>query len=391
MRRARITLITVFLLLLVLPFAQRTLRFVPEVALHGTIQKPERPQLSWSNWWSGKLQQQVEARLNSRIGFRGAAIRTDNQIGLSIFHEAFSKAYDHPVLGRDFFVFEDEYIRAYNGLPRRSDRTLDRLAANVRALQDACDRLHVPFCVIISPSKVETYREFLPDGHVLPDDRRGPTVYAQMKPMLDRHGVRTIDGHLLFAEQKKQSPHLLFAPGGIHWNRYGAQIVLRHAWDLLEQQAGRPFPKIICRTIAESDTPDTADTETDVADLLNAWHVGHGNWKYPRPELATENPGNKLHPRVLLVGDSFSHILQSLILKQQLAEQVDLYYYFNSLIHHPGNIRDATPIDRKNIDWQRDVFTSAAIILEANECQLAQTGFGFVEEALNHLPPAPSP
>ena len=96
MRVTRLLLIGAFLLLLALPGLQMRYRFIPEVALHGALAEPARPSLALGAWWQGELQWQTEAWLDDRIGFRGHAVRTDNQIGLSVFREGFLRGQGHP-------------------------------------------------------------------------------------------------------------------------------------------------------------------------------------------------------------------------------------------------------------------------------------------------------
>ncbi|HRB13545.1 MAG TPA: hypothetical protein PKU70_11075, partial [Vicinamibacteria bacterium] len=88
MRPPRSLLVGLFLLLLALPGLQMRFRFVPEVALNGVRVEPGKPPLTPAGWWRGEFQSQAEAWFDDHIGFRGHAVRTDNQIGLSLFRES---------------------------------------------------------------------------------------------------------------------------------------------------------------------------------------------------------------------------------------------------------------------------------------------------------------
>jgi hypothetical protein len=68
----------------------------------------------------------------------GHAVRTENQIGLSLFHEVFSRAVDPPVLGRRMMVYEEHYVTAYDGDVPYSDRGLRRLA---RDMEESSERI----------------------------------------------------------------------------------------------------------------------------------------------------------------------------------------------------------------------------------------------------------
>ncbi len=394
MRVTRLLLIGAFLLLLALPGLQMRYRFIPEVALHGALAEPARPSLALGAWWQGELQWQTEAWLDDRIGFRGHAVRTDNQIGLSVFREASSGARDTPVLGRRMMVYEDSYITAYDGITSHGDRKLRKLARRLRKLQDGLARHGVAFVFLISPSKASIYPEYLPHGFVHPEDQRLPNDYQRMLPMLRREGVHVVDGHVILAEEKARSPHALFPPGGVHWNRYGASVVLRRAWQSLGRQLGRPLVDLQCRAVLEDDEPTQRDQETDGADLLNAWHVGHADWRFPRPDLFTDGA---LRPRLVVVGDSFWWVPHALVAEHEMASRYDFFYYFNDPERgrYGGNrAMAAQPAGLyPGMSWEY-VFSADAIIVAANEATVGAAGWGFVEAALRAartVPPEPRP
>ena len=79
------------------------------------------------------------------------------------------------------------------------------------------------------------------------------------------------------------------------------------------QQLGRPLVELRCRAVREDDTPSLEDQETDVADLLNAWHVGHADWKFPRPDLFVDDGGDGFRPKLVVVGDSFWRLPDAII------------------------------------------------------------------------------
>jgi alginate O-acetyltransferase complex protein AlgJ len=388
MRSTRPLLIGAFSLLIALPGLQMTHPLAPEVALSGVLIDTKKPRFTLAAWWQGEFQSQAEGWLDDHIGFRGHAVRTENQIGLSLFHEAWSKAVDSVLLGRRMMVYGDAYVMAYDGITDFTDRTLRKRVRDMRRLQVALARRGVAFVFLISPSKASIYPEYLPTGFVRPDGQRPKVAYERMLPMLESAGVQVVDGHAIFEEEKGRSPHALFPPGGVHWNRYSASLVLRRAWQRLGEQLGRPLVELRCRSVIEDDTPAGADQEMDGADLLNAWHVGHADWKFPRPNLHTDDADGGLRPKVLVVGDSFWWVPDTIIAAHKMASRYDFFYYFNDPEHRPysqnrpmvGHPSGLHP----GMSWEY-VFSADAIIVEANEGVVGAAGWGFIEAAVKQL------
>ena len=391
MRTVRILLVFAFALMLALPGLQMRFRFTPEEPLSGVTVGATKPSITPAGWWSGELQAQAEAWLDESIGLRGHAIRTDNQIGLSIFQEASSMATDAPILGRRMMIYEKHWIEAYDGGDSFRDRSLRKLARELGQLQASLAKRGTAFVFVISPSKVATYPEYLPKGFVHSEGVRPPNAYERMVPMLRSEGVHLVDGRTIFEEEKARSPHALFPPGGIHWNRYGAYLVVRRVWEALEQQLGRPLVGLRCRAVAEDDEPSGADQETDVSDLLNVWHVGHGDWKFPRPELYTDNEKEGFRPKLVAVGDSFWNLADALIAHHRMAARSDFLYYFNEFprVERLNEGRGPHPGDYySGMSWER-ILSADAIIIEVNEVSIGKAGYGFVRQAQKNLLVAP--
>ena len=388
----RTLLIGVFSLLTALPGLQMTFRFVPEQALNGVRVEAEKPSLTLAAWWNGELQSQAAAWLDEHIGFRGHAVRTNNQIGLSLWREASSKAADTPVLGKRMMVYEDGYVTAYDGDDPFTDRKMLKLARALRRVQDGLARRGIAFVLLIAPSKASVYPEYLPSGFVRPDGLRSPTAYERMLPMLRSEGVHVVDGHALLMEVKSLAPYPVFPPGGVHWNRYAAALVVARTWRFLGEQLGRTLVDLRCRGVHEDDAPSAHDQETDGADLLNAWHVGHADWRFPRPDLYAYDAGDAFRPKIVVVGDSFWTMPASIIADHRMASRSDFYYYFNGFKpredDQDGSV--APPGDfHRGMTWEH-AFSADAIIVEVTEIMIGMAGYGFVEKAQRQLRAASS-
>src|SRR6185436_14861396 len=123
-------------------------------------------------------------------------------------------------------VYEDGYVRALDGEDSFTDRGLRRLAHRLRRVQDALAARGIAFALVIAPNKAAVYPEFLPAGFLHPEDVRPPAAYDRMRPMLAEEGVHVVDGRAILLAEKGRSDVPLFPPGGVHWNRYAAHLVV---------------------------------------------------------------------------------------------------------------------------------------------------------------------
>ncbi len=101
-----ILFLLVFLALCLAPAAQVYFKFLPEESLKGVVIKTARPAWSWDDWFTGAWQTKAEAWWNQRLGFRGALIKTVNQINFSVFKEISSGGNVKIVLGKNKMLYE---------------------------------------------------------------------------------------------------------------------------------------------------------------------------------------------------------------------------------------------------------------------------------------------
>ena len=388
MRALSWLLIAAFTAILLLPLAQMRFHFLHETELRGVTLETRRPSWAFAGWWSGTFQKDFEAWFDENLGFRGYFIKIDNQIGYSVFHDASSKAVDRPVLGLKGMLYEEAYVQALNGSAIPAEADLAALAARLRRLEDAFAARDIPFVFVVSPSKAALYPEYVRPEFLLPKARRLPTTYERFVRELQREGVRYVDGHAILAREKARGAPLLYPPGGIHWSTYGAHFVVRAIWSEFEKQLARPLVMLRCDSLSLDARPlpgGVEPDETDMERLLNAVKIDHGGWKYAHPTLVSDSTANTFRPRLLLVGDSFGWQLTRILARQEMVATIDYYYYFKKhwRITSPSPKPAAMPPRR--VDWDKDVFSADAILLEVNEIQIDSTGCGFVDQALARL------
>ena len=84
-----------------------------------------------------------------------------------------------------------------------------------------------------------------------------------------------------------------------------------------------------------------------------------------------------------MIGDSFSFTLISIMEREHLFKQCDLFYYFKRRFSWPAGTN--APIDFANLDLKRELLRRDAVIIEINEYWLPQYGFGLLRPAISAL------
>ncbi len=367
--------------ILVLPLFQRITRLLPEPDLAGVELPVPQPVATASNWFSGTFQRQFEDRLIRRIGYRGLLVRIDNQIQYSLFNQPALGRGTRIVIGQDRWLFEQTYLDRYNsGRTAAEEDNRDRMRKLVR-LERQLRQRGKGFLVVVSPSKAELYSEYLPPDKVVPDRHLRSSDYDRLAPLLDEYGVPWMDVPRHFRALKQAGAPPLFAKGGVHWNYYGAALVVTGLIDRLERQMGLDFAQV--RVEGPRIDNEVFGTDNDLGDLLNilTWRWEQGPQVHP--VLARLPEASARPARLLLVGDSFVFTLTYLMQSQGLVSESVIFYYSRRRFDYPAGT-DA-PIDPTRLDWEAEIGRVDAVVLAINEYWLPKIGFGMVEPALESL------
>jgi len=379
-----LVIVVAFFVVSALPGAQTIWRFAKEEKLHGVEEEvlEAAPAPSRSAFLSEQYQRSFESWLSRNIGFRAYFVRTDNQINFSLFHEISSNYASPLVLGKDNVLFEKLYIDALNGDGYVSDKNLRRITRRVRRLQELLEKRGVTLLIFLTPSKAGIYPEKIPPQYLSPD--RPPdeqSNYARLASMLKESDVNLLDARALLQEWKNTAEQPLFARGGTHWTQLTACRVSESLMDRLRPLAPE-IPALRCTPLESRSVPDPFDR--DLADLCNLRDSSplYETLLYPavEPNLSDPPPGR---PKMLFVGGSFLWSVFFYLDAFQVYSERDMFYYYSRRFHYPGNI--VTPINRKELNWDDDVFGHQFIVIEVNEANIQNLGSGFVEDALSKL------
>jgi len=391
--RFKTVLNVLFVVFLALPMLQKALRVVPEPVLSGVETRASRTHWSPATWFTGKFARDFETRLGIKIGFRAYFVKLSNQVDYSLFGNIRGRRGTQIVVGKNNWLYENVYIDYYLKNPQLPDDDLRRYAGGLARLQEALEARGVVFVLLISPSKVEIYPEYLPED--LREYRKGPrrkTIRQSFLPHLDEQGVRYVDVHRLFKQIKPESD-ILFPPQGTHWNYYGSLLACR---EVVKQVNAAGFCSLPVPEVTSVKYLPALGSDNDLELLLNLlWFDKRRSPSVPYPEVAVEAAPLDERPDFLVVGDSFSFTVVDSIRYARLSRNVDLLYYNKRLYSYLAEettdyaadhtAAEVGPVSELPPGWESRLADAEIVILEINEILLNKRGWGFVEDTVSRL------
>ncbi len=370
-----------FVVLLFLPMAQRSLKLFPRITLAGVESRMTEPELGWKTWFDGEWQKDYDRWFTDRMGLRGQLVKTWNQVNFTLFGKAQRHQGTHVIVGRDRWMYEEVYVTAYNRADNTPSGDLEQRVRDVKRLQDELEKRHIAFVLVLAPSKVEILPEHVPPHRLLPGRAERRTAYDRIAPMLVEAGVNLVDAHRFFKENKDKLPYPLFSRGGVHWNYYGAGLVVEQVIEQIERQTGKDLVNLAVTNAIVDDEP--RGTDNDLGDLLNVWQRKSLAGPQVHPVFERRAGEDAFRPNVLLIGDSFARTLAEILDQERVHAACDVLFYLNRRFSFPGDRE--TPVDRDELDWRSEILGRDAVVIEINEYRLPKIGFGFVERALKAL------
>jgi hypothetical protein len=336
-----------------------------ERRLGGTERPAPFPEARLNSWFEGNFQTDFEKWLQQVYYLRKPLVRTANQIDFSLFSEIPFKESHQIILGKENTLYQAPYIDAHFGRDVLPESQLAEFAAGLGRLQNHLEGHGVRFLFFITPSKASIEPDFIPDHLTVRSKGPARTNYEMLRPLLDRHGVHTLDGHALTASLKKVSGYPVFPKGGVHWNHYASFRVTQELVTKLEALLGRKMINLKLEGVTWERRSTGSDV--DLARLANLWRPSVFYTSNPYPKVLREIPPEAVRPSVLLVGGSFLDLpVHWLRENGVLREDTDYDFYLKK---NKGRIEDL----------RREVLTRDAVILETNEAAIGFRGHGLIE------------
>lgn len=336
------------------------------------------PTLTTQGALDGTFQSAFDRWFAKHLGIRKALIRADNQLNYSLF----SLTATGTVLGKDNFLFEPNYIEEFNNMRPMSDLQLQTFVEKLSRLRSLLRARSVHFLVMLTPSKAAMYSEHIPE-RLLVSPTRADT-YDRFTKLVRAQSLPLFDTVPLVRRLKAESPYPVFPPGGAHWSKYVSCKAGEAFTDQLQALLGREVPKLRC------DPPliktKASGVDRDLAQLANLWRRNSFDVPLPSPRVRVESAKDAYRAKLLFIGDSFLWSFFEALERKLAYASRDFFYYYKSHDRFRARRRalPKVPIDRAAIDWSH-ILSRDAIVLEMNEFNIRDVGYGFVDDALQHL------
>jgi hypothetical protein len=322
--------------------------------------------------YEGTWQSHITHVIEQSFPYRGYIVRLANTIHLMLLGELMQNPHAPVVLGKADMLYEQGYLDHAVGVYPVADEVIQNEAKQLYALQKRAEEAGVYFLVMIAPSKVSVYPEFVPYAYASSLGAQTQKRQALLRA-LDLYDVHYLDGVAFTRAVKERSAYPVFARGGTYWNYVVAcEVASWIAQDMVNQ--GYTASLLDCSDHMLSSVP--LHNDRNILDVINL--ASETTFLEPMPYPLPKRLGDA-RPRLLFVGDSF--LWQPLAMFDQAGWYgVRDFYYFQKNASFPEGTFE--PISYESLELTRLLAQNNGIIIEASETAIGQIGYGFLEAVL---------
>lgn len=353
-------------MVLVVSAIQKKIKFVEFAPLKGAILPVEWKSFSFQDWFSGNFQKHTEKYINENFGFRNFLIRLNNQIAFDLFHKAKANGV---IVGKNNYLFEENYIKAYNGTDFIGKNTIKHRMEQLKFIQDTLKKLNKDLILIFAAGKGDFYPEYIPDRM---KTKQKITNYTYHLKLAKEMGIEYIDFNDYFLKNKGKTKYPLYPKYGIHWSMYGMCLVADSLVHYIEHERKIDMNTIYWNKI-ESKQPE--DEDYDIGDGMNlisklkSFPMGY-------PQIQFEKDSLKAKPNILVVSDSYYWGIFNFGFSILFNESH--FWYYNQEIYPDSYIK---PVSTKQIDLKEEIQKHDVILLMSTQATLPNLGWGFIERS----------
>lgn len=365
------SLFVVIVALLFLPMIQHKYQLVEIKPLNGSYTTIEKPKISYSNWFEGKYQTDIQNHLDQQVGFRNFLVRTYNQIHYSVFNQARA---NNVTVGKENYLYDVSYINAYLGRDFVGEQEVLDKVTKLQKISDTLRSLNIDLMVVFAPGKGSFYPEFIPDR--FEPNRKTRTNHQAYAEAFHRSDIHFLDLNKWFTSQKATSKYPLFPKTGIHWSLYGEIL----AFDSMAKYVGAirdvQLPKM---KIGNFETPDTVrGTDDDVEKGMNLlFDIADLKMGYPALSFVEQDTDTKL--KIITVADSYYWGMFGQGISGRIFKDEQFWYYNKEI--HSSSLPQSMLVEEINI--RQEVEKRDLIVLLFTDSNLPNFAYGFIDQLYN--------
>jgi hypothetical protein len=411
MRKANLILIILFLCI---PLPLSIVKFIIpeikiEIPLDGELIIPAPPVISIKNIFNGSFQDDLEKYYNFNMAGRATMTRLYNEVLYSLF---FSTDNWTIMMGKDKYLYTPDYTIAHLIEPNddKKEELFDNLIL-LTLLQQKIEEMGKLLLVIVTPSKLNFYPEYLPNAfapYISMKDRGeySQNYYEYFVSKVSETGLRYFEFHDEFMELKYNGTDI-FTKGGIHWTAPAVDAYFTGLINVLNENTEKKIGTM--QTVKAEPVWGNAFTwDDDVERLLNILpsYTSLPNilqkffpfYRYiiQRPlyysyHMEVLSIPTDYRPSVFVCGGSFNwawlHMVYGLwdwvtLGDSYIFSSAEFSFYNAYITKYPENIRIADATDNFYSVMEKDI-----IIIEFNEHAINPDAsqFVFIKNLLNFL------
>lgn len=362
-----------FILLLFLPTLQKKFpnwkKWKTE-PLVGIYHQPLSPIFNWKTWLNGSYQTEKEKYIEETIGLREPLVRIYNEYYFRFFTKINAR---DVILGKNDYLFEKNYIRAYYGDDFIGEDSINTIVRKYKAIEDTLLKMDIPIFVLLAPGKATYMPENIPDSYR--HERKQTNYETYVKAFQESH-IKFLDVQQWFLEMRSTSKYPLYSQRGIHWSYY-AEVL---ATDSLLKFMQKEMPNYYFRSI-EIDTiiadGSIKERDNDLELGMNLFFRRKNKEPLAYPQFHFSNPEpTKTTPRILVIADSFYWGIYNVGLSRDVFNDGEFWYYNEQI--YQASVPEFLPLKEENA--KERVEKHQGILIVCTDANLYRLGFGFIEQ-----------
>jgi hypothetical protein len=278
----RKVILVLVVLILCVPLPLSILKFIlpnikMEITLYGSLQAPAWPVPSVRNIFNGTFQNNFEKSFNFKMIGRSAMTHIYNEVLYRFFNSINN---DKLIMGKDKYLYEFTYINAYLIEPDddKKNELFEKLTM-LALLQLKMEEMGKSLIVLITPSKVSVYPEYLPGDlsrYISMKDRGeyAPNFYEYFVSRVSETSLKYFDFHENFLELKENGTDI-FTKGGTHWAGPAVTAFFSELLNFINKDTEKKIGTI--QTVKEEPIWGNAFTVDDDLELLSNIFPAYNN------------------------------------------------------------------------------------------------------------------
>lgn len=357
--------------ILFVPMVQMQTKFAKTKPLNGAFTETKEPVFMWKYWFDETFQQGAETYVNQNFGFRNTMVRLYNQLVFWLYDKTTAK---QVVVGKDNYLYEKNYIKAYYGTDFVGDPLIDKRVKRLTAIQKNLSEKGILFAVAIAPGKAQFYPQYIPDYI---KTKKGRTNYEAFIEDASKQGLHVMDFNRWFLQAKDTAKYPLYPKTGIHWSHYGSDLFVDSLIRYIEDQKHIDIPEYVVSKYHLS--TNYQEPDNDIEKGMNLLFP-IDNFPMPYGDYQVIEEG-KAKPKIMVISDSFFWQIFNMGITGKVFNDGEFWYYNRQIF----KTSVTGSIDPQTIDLHRKLLEMDVVILLTTDANLSKFPWEFDDQAYQAL------